>query len=281
MVARTLWCAIALVLLVRAGYCQQASQGGFVISSQGTPEDMRSLNAVLDQARGYVEKGQEALAAKKYGRAESLFLNALAAWPGMEQAQMGLVNTYELQGKKDRAADALRRLIHKKDPGSIAGDPRTLLKCALLLSGLREWEEAVDMYERALASPVLNLQRLSSLTIHFRPDVWDIRKMQMAAHMVLGIASLGNHPVPTDEDIAHLRRAIKLQPSSALAHLYLGFGLEWAGKPEEAEAEASYNRAAELAVKEPPVRAKALQFLDEIHYQRAANALSARIESKR
>ncbi|MBV9850893.1 MAG: hypothetical protein JO250_14570 [Armatimonadetes bacterium] len=182
-----------------------------------------------------------ALDAGNYAEAEADARQSVTLGIASGLGQELLAQALYAQGKD---AEALQVYQAIADAGGVF--PRNMLPYALLLLKAGQWAQAVAAYNKQL--PYLSDGDMMLAHSHFSPDAPQPQELEAAIHIGLGLTGdfRGNHwnRGVGDPTASEFRKALALEPDSALAHYYYGHGLWRVGR--KAEAKAAFQKAAAL-----------------------------------
>lgn len=192
-----------------------------------------------------------ALDAGEYAKAEADARKSLSLGIGSGLSQKLLGQALYAQGKTEEALKVYKTMFDERDY-----DPGDLLPYALLLLKTGHYARAVAAYNKALPfSDTLphpkvgnpDDKSLMQLYSHFSPDNYQPKDLETDIHIGLALTyeadSWGRHS-QLAKALAEYKKAIAIEPKSAIAHLYYAEKLSEVRKGVEATAE--FKKAAEL-----------------------------------
>ena len=186
--------------------------------------------------------GFDALHTGRYSEAELCARHVIALTHGYDPlAPELLAFALDAQDRTQEALDAYKVLADR------GGDfPRIMLPYARLLLQTGQWAQAVVVYNKQL--PNLSLGDLVRTNSHFSPATQRPEELATAIQIAQGLTytageGWGLHS-QDEEAMEHFQQAAALEPNSALANYYLGYGLKRLGR--QAEAQAAFQKAAAL-----------------------------------
>ncbi|MEO7717739.1 MAG: hypothetical protein ABIY70_16185 [Capsulimonas sp.] len=182
-----------------------------------TPRQKSVLNRMASSdsaAAANLDKG-------KYAAAEASARQSLALGIGSGKGQELLAEALNAEGKSKEALQVYRQIAAQG--GQF---PRNMLPYALLLLKAGQWPQAVSAYNTVL--PFLSDGDLVQANLHFSLNKLDSLGLETAIHIGLGLTyvssdSWGGHS-RKDRAMLEFDQALRLQPASALANYYYGYG---------------------------------------------------------
>lgn len=194
----------------------------------------REKNRLGDEAASALDAGH-------YEEAEDYAQQSMAIGQVGGVALETLAAALDAEGKTKEALAAYQKI---SDEGDVY--PRNLIPYALLLLKAGHWAEAVAAYNKQL--PYLSDGQLMAANSHFSADVPQPKELETALHIALGLtcsyeATWGGHS-QSAKALSEYKKAIALEPNSALGNLYYGRALRQAHRI--AEAKAAFKKAAAL-----------------------------------
>lgn len=184
---------------------------------------------------------QLALNEGDYARAETNARQALSMMRGDSEAPEILAAALDAQGKTQEALQAYKTL---HDEGAVT--PVDELPYARLLLETGHWAQAVEAYNKQLPYSEGDLMQAHS---DFSPDVPRPTDLAAAIHIGMGLelgwrGYHGTYQERVKQAQGELQQAVALEPTSSLAHYYVGYGLNRMGR--RTEAQAAFKKAAAL-----------------------------------
>ena len=198
--------------------------------------------AKMDEMARLTDTAAAALDAGRYAEAEDNARQATSLPLGALRGQELLAAALDAQGKTQEALQAYKVMA---DTGGVF--PRNMLPYALLLLKTGQWAQAVEAYNRQL--PYLSDLMLANS--HFSPDVPQLRELEAAIHIGLGMTGdfrghywHQHNGTAGDPTLSDFRAALALEPASPLANYYYASALRQLGRRDEAKV--AYAKAAQL-----------------------------------
>jgi len=239
--------ALALVPTGIGQWCSQRGREGCTRQAWQVAVSLTlgDPNPLLALGTYYYQQGDAAAAERAFKAAEALA-------PDLPEVHNNLGLIYAGQGQHERAVAAFRRAL-ELEPG-IAATEHNL---AVSLQALGQYDEALQHYQAALALGERQVSTLANMAVAYyeagKPDEAVEAAQQTLglpggedvapAYLVLGAVALESRQ--PEQALAHLDRAIDLEPDLGQAYFFQGLTYKALDLP--AEAVTAFERALALA----------------------------------
>ncbi len=173
------------------------------------------------------------------------------------EAQSNLARIYAWQGKLTQSLQAYRNLMPTATSrNSWGSDPKTLYGYSSVLARAGRWEEAVRLFEHTQARHNDTNSKSADKVpmVHFNSNIFETNKLVAWTDYLLGRNVYPNPGYRRDEELRHLRRAVKLQPTFYEVHAILGMAL--IGKDAKSEEGRAHLEIAAKHTTDPALKEK-------------------------
>jgi len=233
------------VLIICTAVCIQAQNHPYVQIGGGptplTPAQRATLNRI-----GQLDKSAAAeLDRDHYAKAEADARHSMSLGHDSGVALELFAQSLNAQGKTQEALKAYRQIYHQG-----GHFPRNLLPYAQLLLETGHVSQAVVVYNESLYS--LDFGNLVKANSHFSPGKANRTQLASAIHVAQGLTYASSDSwggsSQVEKAMDEFDQALRLQPDSALANYYYGYGWQKLPTTEKLKAQTAAKAKASLMI---------------------------------